>query len=321
MVDFRGDGSMSTNDWDSTDFDAADDGFLSNSQENHDAVPEHTPDKDAASAAPEQPSVESPTAPSNHPEPLAAAEADKARRRQRGPLFWFGALAACVLLVGVIGGGIYWLSRPSIEEQAFIASPAVSVPEQPVQPSDTAITNVASNNVKHDPEAIAALFGSSADSAHGDAARVPSASGGEQINEQTMPVHTPKPQAERPEPKAAPATSTAQRSKPPIAKQDQPPKADQAKPKTSHVLPTTASPTNGKAVYVVQVFSSPSRDDADEWLQSLRQKNIPGGYITEQKIKGESWYRVRFGEFATRDAAEGEATRLGFREPWIARVR
>ncbi|RPI66641.1 MAG: SPOR domain-containing protein [Ignavibacteriae bacterium] len=74
-------------------------------------------------------------------------------------------------------------------------------------------------------------------------------------------------------------------------------------------------------MFVVQVFSSPSRDDADEWLQSLRAKNVSDAYVTEQKIKGESWYRVRFGQFSSREDAEAEALRLGFRQPWVARIR
>ena len=72
---------------------------------------------------------------------------------------------------------------------------------------------------------------------------------------------------------------------------------------------------------MIQVFSSPSRADADQWVQRLRGKNVSDAYITEQQIKDQTWYRVRFGSFSTRQAAEAEAIRLGFKEPWIARIR
>lgn len=75
------------------------------------------------------------------------------------------------------------------------------------------------------------------------------------------------------------------------------------------------------ALYVVQVFSSPSRDDADEWLQILRERSVTDGFITEQKLGGEAWYRVRFGQYTTRKDAEAAAQQLGFSNPWIARVR
>ena len=84
--------------------------------------------------------------------------------------------------------------------------------------------------------------------------------------------------------------------------------------------PASASPP-ANALYVVQVFSSPSRDDADEWLQILRERNIADGFITEQRLGGEAWFRVRFGQYSSRQDAEAAAQRLGFANPWIARVR
>ncbi|MBN9401072.1 MAG: SPOR domain-containing protein ['Candidatus Kapabacteria' thiocyanatum] len=90
-------------------------------------------------------------------------------------------------------------------------------------------------------------------------------------------------------------------------------------PETS--LPTTPAPSKNQPLFVVQVFSSPSRDDADEWLQMLKEKSISDGYIAEQQIKGKAWFRVRFGQFGNREDAEAAAIRFGFRQPWIARIR
>ena len=85
--------------------------------------------------------------------------------------------------------------------------------------------------------------------------------------------------------------------------------------------PPAAKTPSTNALYVVQVFSSPSRDDADEWLQILRERNVSDGFITEQRLGGEAWYRVRFGQYGSRQDAETAAQQLGFSNPWIARVR
>lgn len=82
----------------------------------------------------------------------------------------------------------------------------------------------------------------------------------------------------------------------------------------------SATTQNG-AVYAVQVFSSPSIDDAKEWLQLLKSKNVSDGYIAEQYIKGDAWYRVRFGQFSSKSDAEAAAEQLGFQSSWIARLR
>ena len=64
-------------------------------------------------------------------------------------------------------------------------------------------------------------------------------------------------------------------------------------------IKTTPAASTANAVWVVQVFSSPSRDDADEWLQTLREKRVQDGYIVEQTLRGQPWFRVRFGQFPT----------------------
>ncbi len=105
--------------------------------------------------------------------------------------------------------------------------------------------------------------------------------------------------------------------------------ASSMRPKKTPVEKVPDEPTSSPAVksppanalYVVQVFSSPSRDDADEWLQILRERNVADGFITEQRVGGEAWYRVRFGQYSSRQDAEAAAQQLGFSNPWIARVR
>jgi septal ring-binding cell division protein DamX len=76
-----------------------------------------------------------------------------------------------------------------------------------------------------------------------------------------------------------------------------------------------------KAVYTIQVYSTPSRDDAEIWKKKLESLNIPKAYISEQKIRDIIWYRVRFGEFPTKEAAIQAAKTLGFSQMWIDRIK
>jgi len=76
-----------------------------------------------------------------------------------------------------------------------------------------------------------------------------------------------------------------------------------------------------KTVYTIQVYSTPSRDDAEIWKKKLESLNIPKAYISEQKIRDIIWYRVRFGEFSTKEAAIQAAKQLGFSQMWIDRVK
>lgn len=222
--------------------------------------------------------------------------------KRKSTLFWLAVSAALVLLIALIGGGIYWLSQPTAEERAFYVSsddaPSVTVPstrDEDVQA----------------PSEIAA-----------DSADVPLSVAHQQeaSREPEEKLLKPKPMVvkknEQPEHMTEHSTPMVPPKPEPAPKRTEPAASAAKEP----AMKTTAS-TSGNPLFVIQVFSSPSRDDADEWLQSLLEKNVSNGYITEQKIKGQSWYRVRFGQFATRESAESEAIRLGFREPWIARIR
>jgi cell division septation protein DedD len=90
--------------------------------------------------------------------------------------------------------------------------------------------------------------------------------------------------------------------------------------KTRPSMAITPAP-KGTPVYVVQVFASPARDDAEEWMQILRSRNVRDGFISEQRIKGETWYRVRFGQYSKRQDAENAALKVGVEQPWIARIK
>ena len=209
--------------------------------------------------------------------------------RTRRPLLWIGIAALLALLIAVIGVEWYISSHPSIEEQAFRA------PEEPLpegQRVDAAMQPTQEDIAAVDTATAAAVEATTSSATTIDA------------TVETRPVT--KDRSETSTPTVAPTKPAAFESTSPVAKE-----------------PTTrASTASAKGpAWVVQVFASPSRDDAEEWLQQLREQRVPDGYIVEQKVKGQPWYRVRFGQYATRDEAEQAAMNRGFRQPWIARVR
>jgi len=77
---------------------------------------------------------------------------------------------------------------------------------------------------------------------------------------------------------------------------------------------------NQNAVYTIQVYSSPSLEDAQDWVKKLKSYNIDA-YISEQMIRDVKWYRVRFGNFSTREEARSVALRYGFSQTWIDRIK
>lgn len=83
----------------------------------------------------------------------------------------------------------------------------------------------------------------------------------------------------------------------------------------------TANNEATNQVYTVQVYSTPSKDDAEEWLDQLRSKQIVGGFVSNQTVRGQTWYRVRFGAYPSREEAENAARRNGFSKSWIDRIK
>ncbi len=208
--------------------------------------------------------------------------------RTRRPLLWIGIAALLAFVMAGIGVEWYLRSHPSIEEQAFRA------PEEPLpeaQGFDAAMQPT------HDDVAVDTIT---------QAAVVATTNSSGSIGATVESRPATKDRSETSTSTVTPTKLEAVEPITPVAKE-----------------PTTRTQTasaKGPA-WVVQVFASPSRDDSEEWLQQLREQRVPDGYIVEQKVKGEPWYRVRFGQYSTRIEAEQAAMNLGFRQPWIARVR
>lgn len=78
---------------------------------------------------------------------------------------------------------------------------------------------------------------------------------------------------------------------------------------------------SGNDLYTIQIYSSPSREDAEEWLDKLKARNIVDAFISQQKIRDDLWYRVRFGKFSSREEARTIALKHGFTQTWIDKVR
>ena len=84
--------------------------------------------------------------------------------------------------------------------------------------------------------------------------------------------------------------------------------------------PPATKITEKGTLYTIQVYSSPTKSDAEKRLAMLNRKGI-SGYITEQNIKGEIWYRVRFGSFEKYEDAKSTIEKYGFKDAWIERIR
>ncbi len=101
-------------------------------------------------------------------------------------------------------------------------------------------------------------------------------------------------------------------------------KQQPVKPKyTSKNTPTPAKINKNQqdnGLYTVQIYASPSREDAELRLEMLRSKNIRGT-ITTQQIKDKTWYRVRFGNFTSYSEAHEAIQQHGFAQSWIERIK
>lgn len=105
------------------------------------------------------------------------------------------------------------------------------------------------------------------------------------------------------------------------AAREVPVKRTETNPESRPYKPQSPPPASARGEFVIQVYASPSADDADEWLQQLRKRNINDGFVTSQSVRGQTWYRVRFGKFSTREEAESRASQLGLSNVWVVRVR
>ncbi|MBI5325492.1 MAG: SPOR domain-containing protein [Ignavibacteriae bacterium] len=140
------------------------------------------------------------------------------------------------------------------------------------------------------------------------------------IVEKPKPVIIEKPKpviAEKPKPivteKQKPVVVEKPKEKPVVA-------TIEKKPEKEPVTKPLVLTPEKKNVFTVQVYTSPSKDDAEDWMKILKRKNI-NGFISTQKMRDKVWYRVRFGFYDTREEARAAAEKLGFDQVWIDQIR
>ncbi|MDR0927374.1 MAG: SPOR domain-containing protein [Ignavibacteria bacterium] len=129
---------------------------------------------------------------------------------------------------------------------------------------------------------------------------------------------TPTPEQKPVEPTPTPKAKDTQKKKSVPAQKKGPSPLDRSaisQRKTPAVKPPAQT-----GVYTIQIYSSPSLEDAQKRLEYLRSKGL-GGVITPQQIRGNTWYRVRFGNYTTYEAAAEAVNKYGFGDAWIEKVK
>ncbi len=129
---------------------------------------------------------------------------------------------------------------------------------------------------------------------------------------------TPKP-IEKNQPTVATRSHFPKKSKLPQAKPEK--KTDIASI-TSQTKPIeTTPPITEKQIYTIQVYATPSAEDAEFWRQKLIAMKLNDVYISTQKVRDVIWYRVRFGKFTNRQQALDAAKQFGFSQTWVDRIQ
>jgi len=85
--------------------------------------------------------------------------------------------------------------------------------------------------------------------------------------------------------------------------------------------PRPHNQNNKGAIYTIQVYATPSKEDADYWVEKLKKKNIKNVIVSTYIKKGVQWYRVRFGEFSSYELALQKANELNLYQCWIDRIK
>jgi cell division septation protein DedD len=86
-------------------------------------------------------------------------------------------------------------------------------------------------------------------------------------------------------------------------------------------LQTTRQENPGSS-WTVQALATPDKQIANDWMQRLKVKGYDA-FVMEASIRGQTWHRVRVGNFGARRDAEALRAALvsaeGLREPFVAR--
>jgi cell division septation protein DedD len=88
---------------------------------------------------------------------------------------------------------------------------------------------------------------------------------------------------------------------------------DKPSPAAGKPRPDEADAKESRRPWTVQVNAFPDEKSAKTWVDRLRDKGY-NAYLSESRIQGRVWYRVRVGRFESRDEAEKTQESLKRRE-------
>ncbi len=91
-------------------------------------------------------------------------------------------------------------------------------------------------------------------------------------------------------------------------------------PKNTNLVNTSFNEAEEK-LYVIEVFSSPIKEEAEKWLLNLHNQKIYDGVIRTQKIRDDIWYKVRFGNYSSYKEAKTAILRFGMKNARIDRIK
>ncbi len=74
-------------------------------------------------------------------------------------------------------------------------------------------------------------------------------------------------------------------------------------------------------VYVIQIYASPSKEDAQEWLRKIQKRIGAEAYISTQVVRDKIWYRVRCGHYTSKESATAAAVKYGYSQSWVDRIK
>lgn len=86
-------------------------------------------------------------------------------------------------------------------------------------------------------------------------------------------------------------------------------------------LNNTSFNENEDRLYVVEVFSTPIKEEAEKWLLNLHNRKIYDGVIRTQKIRDDIWYKVRFGNYSSYEEAKLAILKSGIKNARIDRIK
>ena len=114
-----------------------------------------------------------------------------------------------------------------------------------------------------------------------------------------------KPESKESKPQAKENKTQTKEASPtpkPVEKKAEKTPSPEAAPKSASPVETAESKENGKG-WTIQVNAFPDERSAKIWVDRLKNKGY-NAYVTEVNIKGKIWYRVRVGQYGTREEAK-----------------